>query len=263
VFNEPGTAPTTPPPPLPPPLPSYCPKCGFPIDGVHRCGAVAGQLTTPGAGSIKAALLTYFALLAVCMCGWVAAFHDAKEWSKAEVFWFDVQLSVAFAIVSAITGVACWRRLLPLFTTRVSGRWWLLASCLPIATFTLATACVTLVRIALGQPLFHPHSYGDAGVPLWAELAVIAVQPAIFEELTFRGVVLDGLRGSLSTREAVVVSAILFTILHCQVFGVAHLLAIGLTLGWLRVRTGSLLPGMVVHFGHNALCVLYGRLLGS
>lgn len=240
----------------------YCPRCGLPLDTAHRCGTDWTPVAA-GTGSVRAALLTYFALLAVCLCGWAVALNSHHEASDGSLFRFDLWLTVAFACVSGTAALACCKRLWPLVTAPVPRRWWLLAACLPIATFTLATLCVTAVRLVLGLPLGGADYFMGAGVSLWVQLAIVAVQPAVFEELAFRGVVLDGLRGSLSTREAVIVSAVLFTILHLQFFGVVHLLAIGLVLGWLRVRTGSLLPGMVVHFGHNSLCVLYDRLIGA
>jgi membrane protease YdiL (CAAX protease family) len=38
-----------------------------------------------------------------------------------------------------------------------------------------------------------------------------------------------------------------------------HLLILGVVLGWLRVKTGSLYPGMLLHFSHNFLVILSER----
>jgi membrane protease YdiL (CAAX protease family) len=86
---------------------------------------------------------------------------------------------------------------------------------------------------------------------------MVAVQPAIFEELAFRGVILAGVQHVLSPMESVVVSALMFMIIHLAVPSFPHLFVLGLALGWLRVHTGSLYPGMLLHFTHNLLCIVF------
>ena len=94
---------------------------------------------------------------------------------------------------------------------------------------------------------------------LWVGLLVFALMPAITEELAFRGYILSGLERTYSTRTAIILSALLFGFLHVllslfqQFFGAALL---GLILGAIAVRTGSLWPGVVFHFVNNALGVL-------
>jgi sodium transport system permease protein len=93
-------------------------------------------------------------------------------------------------------------------------------------------------------------------------VVLIAVVPAICEEFAFRGFILSGLENGHRPRSAIVVSAFLFGIMHVlvsvfgQLFGTTVL---GLVLGLLAVRSRSLLPGIVFHFGNNALGVLAGH----
>jgi membrane protease YdiL (CAAX protease family) len=96
------------------------------------------------------------------------------------------------------------------------------------------------------------------GHPLaWAFL-LHAAAPAVFEELGFRGVIYGLLRRSLDAREAVLLSAIAFGILHLSVPMLITHVPLGLYLGWLRHRSGSLYPSMVAHFLHNGLVVAAG-----
>jgi membrane protease YdiL (CAAX protease family) len=60
----------------------------------------------------------------------------------------------------------------------------------------------------------------------------------------------------MPTREAVLISALMFMVLHLAVLSFPHLLVIGLVLGYVRVRSGSLYPCMLLHFTHNLLVVL-------
>ena len=104
----------------------------------------------------------------------------------------------------------------------------------------------------------------QAKVPdLWTGLLVLAVVPAICEEFAFRGYILSGLQRGHSTRSAVVISALLFGLMHVllslfqQFFNAALL---GLVLGYLAVRSRSLLPGILFHLLHNGLAVASGSL---
>jgi membrane protease YdiL (CAAX protease family) len=93
--------------------------------------------------------------------------------------------------------------------------------------------------------------------PAWAFL-LYAAAPALFEELGFRGVMFGLLRRSLDAREAILLSAIAFGILHLSVPMLITHVPLGLYLGWLRHRSGSLYPSMVAHFLHNGLVVAGG-----
>ena len=94
---------------------------------------------------------------------------------------------------------------------------------------------------------------------LTVALLVFALMPAITEELAFRGFILSGLRRSYSEGTSIVLSALLFGILHVlvslfqQLFGATLL---GLVLGLIALRSGSLWPGVLFHFLNNALGVL-------
>jgi sodium transport system permease protein len=92
-------------------------------------------------------------------------------------------------------------------------------------------------------------------VPLPLILMTMAVVPAICEELCFRGFVFGALRTRLSGTWAIVCSALLFGIFH-EVLFPGRLLAsmfLGLALGYVRYRSGSVLPGMLLHAAHNGL----------
>ncbi len=100
-------------------------------------------------------------------------------------------------------------------------------------------------------------------LPLLYILLIFAVIPAVFEELFFRGFLFTALRNSLSVGRAIVISAVLFGVFHV----VAGTLAperflpstfMGLVLGWVCWKTGSVFPGMLLHAVHNGLLVTMG-----
>ena len=85
-------------------------------------------------------------------------------------------------------------------------------------------------------------------------LFVIAVLPAVLEEILFRGCVLRVLR-PFGDGFAVLVSAVLFGLMHGNIRQIPFATIVGLVLGWMYVTTNSLLLPMVVHFINNAISV--------
>lgn len=88
-------------------------------------------------------------------------------------------------------------------------------------------------------------------------LFVVAVCPAIFEELAFRGLVHARLQAMLGAAQGRYLTAAAFALCHGLTPGFPFHVALGLYLGWLRDRSQSLLPGMAAHFLYNALIVLF------
>ncbi len=100
----------------------------------------------------------------------------------------------------------------------------------------------------------------DPSQPLWLVLLTFAVAPAICEELAFRGFILSGFASHGRITLAIVVSAVAFGAMHMfpqQAFNAALL---GLVLGLLAIRSGSLLPGVIFHFFYNGIEVVRNRL---
>ncbi len=94
-------------------------------------------------------------------------------------------------------------------------------------------------------------------------LLVIGVEAPIMEELVFRGLLLGALRRRYSTATAAVVSTALFVLFHGNFTQGVAALAIGSLACWLVVRTGSLLPGMVVHVAWNSSLQVVGALTSA
>lgn len=83
---------------------------------------------------------------------------------------------------------------------------------------------------------------------------VVAVLPAACEEFLFRGVLLGGLKARIGAPAAVIVSAVLFAVVH-PLPGVPAILLLGLVFGAMTAVTRSLLPAAALHFLNNAVVV--------
>ena len=82
----------------------------------------------------------------------------------------------------------------------------------------------------------------------------VAVLPALIEEFAFRGVILNIFR-KYSDGLAVLVSGVTFGLMHGNFTQIPFALVVGLVLGYIAVKTNSLLPGIIIHFLNNALSV--------
>jgi len=122
-----------------------------------------------------------------------------------------------------------------------------------------AVALVVLVAAAgtaLGGPSGADDGEGLAVTATYADIFLLAVLPALMEEVAFRGLVFSALEPLLPSWRSVVVSAALFSLLHLSPIKIPLYLGLGLVLGWLRIRSGSLLPPMLMHFAYNGGLVL-------
>ncbi len=91
------------------------------------------------------------------------------------------------------------------------------------------------------------------GLPL--ALFAIALCPAVFEELAFRGIIQGRMIRLLGAGTGIPLTAVLFMFAHgVSAASPIHLL-LGMQLGFLRQRSGSLYPGMILHGLYNGVLV--------
>src|SRR3712207_56432 len=99
----------------------------------------------------------------------------------------------------------------------------------------------------------------------WGYLALGVLVP-FAEEMVFRGAVLRKLLQLFGDRwawVAIAVSALLFGLMHQNVAQFVHASLIGVLLGWMYWRTGSIVPGVVFHWVNNTVAYLMFHLMPS
>ena len=90
---------------------------------------------------------------------------------------------------------------------------------------------------------------------LLLNLLVIALIPAVGEEMTFRGVIQQSLTRRMNPHIAIILSAAIFSFFHFQFFGFFPRLFLGILLGYLFYITGSLWTSILMHFVNNGAAV--------
>jgi membrane protease YdiL (CAAX protease family) len=89
------------------------------------------------------------------------------------------------------------------------------------------------------------------------QLVVVALVPAVCEELFFRGALQQILRQWFGNAHvAIVVTALIFSLAHGDLYGLVPRFILGLLLGYLFYLSGSLLVNLCAHFFNNALIVV-------
>lgn len=174
----------------------------------------------------------------------------------------EIELFVWALVATAVTCFAAhgWRDLRPVLgLPSISSARWLFIAVGSAAALT-ALFLVFEGLDAAGYPLVNASApYLEAG---WSRLTIylwLAVAPAIVEEVAFRGLIQQGLTHIVTEREAWILQGVLFGVAHLFPLNFATHTALGLVFGWVRLRSGSIYPSMLLHGLWNAW-VVFGEL---
>lgn len=96
----------------------------------------------------------------------------------------------------------------------------------------------------------------DSGWHLTVFVFVLAVLPAVAEELFFRGVILSALKNA-GKAAAILFSALCFSLYHCSVSQLAYQFVYGAFLAWLAITANSIIPTILAHFINNFAVLMF------
>ncbi len=108
---------------------------------------------------------------------------------------------------------------------------------------------------ALDLPISNPY------IKFVVNIFLVALLPAICEELIFRGVIFQGLKEKFSPVWGVLISAVLFALMHQNVEQLFYPLILGAVLATVFEKTGNLLYPMLIHFANNVTSLTLGLLV--
>ncbi len=93
------------------------------------------------------------------------------------------------------------------------------------------------------------------GFGLFATIFCVALLPAIFEEIFFRGILLKGLR-SFGVIGSVLLCGALFSLYHQNPIQTVYQFACGVAFAFMAIKAGSILPTVLSHFLNNTLIII-------
>lgn len=141
---------------------------------------------------------------------------------------------------------------------KISGKAWLFSFILGVIIFFLNSYIASFFSNILEAIGFRSPTTQILDYPWWLfilNIFLTALLPAICEETAHRGMLLKSSLGFGATK-AIVISALLFGLLHMNIQQFFYATIIGLYLGFLAMHCDSIFPGIVIHFMNNALSVL-------
>lgn len=126
-------------------------------------------------------------------------------------------------------------------------------------------AVATVASMVITEPLTQLFPMTDAikevyrrmlSNTFWTTMAVAVAAPLI-EEFMLRGIMLRGMLKHTSPINAIHYSAFFFALIHMNLSQAVGAFIIGLFIGWIYYKTGSLWMAILVHFLNNGLSILF------
>ncbi|MBR2041318.1 MAG: CPBP family intramembrane metalloprotease [Oscillospiraceae bacterium] len=120
-----------------------------------------------------------------------------------------------------------------------------------------ATEALALGLESIGIGITMPEYETPETIPgLILYVITLTVAPAFIEEIIFRGIVMQSLR-RFGDIFALVASALIFGIFHCNLIQMPYAFLLGLCIGYFVMRTGSIWVGVILHFINNSVAVVF------
>lgn len=214
-----------------------------------------GFLSAVGMCFVMVALIVVFAGIAFAL-GKVLPFKAPPAVVLGVVNTLAVGIVLAWGIRSSEAG---WREVLPLRPFS--------AALLPPMLLSVTGLLMVSVGWLQVQQRFLPtpklveKALEDVLASGFFSFVLLCVIAPLTEECLVRGLFLRGFRMRYGATRAVLYSALLFSALHLNLAQLAPTLMMGSMFAWWRLRTNSLLPGMLGHALNNAVPVTIVMLL--
>ena len=199
-----------------------------------------------------AAILIYQVILGLALDATSQAYLWAYSFGAPLLFVLTVVGGSLIMRVNPLEAIPVKRMLKPWDAGRIV----ILAILAVFAFLPIATG----VQWVFGKMGYHATpTYADYSSVWWKMLLGLvgmALLPAVGEEFLLRGAVYGSIRGK-GTVYAIVLSALLFAILHGSPVQFIHQFLIGCIMAFLIYQTGSIWASVLFHFVNNALVIIY------
>ena len=230
-----------------------CAECSVQVVAHHRycqnCGAYLADQSVPinifNNTALRRVFIFYFIYLFICLLVKHTSWFETYD----QLFWVEL-------LLAGITGFYAWQNrqdIKPLLKIRNVKLSFVMAIILIAAgTSLLVSLTVREVNINFfNSEVSYYQGFRSYFLPLVLMVYSIALLPAFFEELAFRGVLFNYCSTFLDERLVVAVTAFLFAIMHLSLISMVWLIPFGFFIGYLRQRYQTLWYGIIFHFVFN------------
>ena len=87
-------------------------------------------------------------------------------------------------------------------------------------------------------------------------IILVGIIPAFVEEMLFRGVILSGFTQNYSMKKSILLSALLFGLIHLNPWQFVTAFIVGIITAWLFIKTKSIILCVYIHLFNNILAVI-------
>lgn len=196
-------------------------------------------------------LLGYYAF---CFILWLSLEYGDIVQEPADFYWVlitDALVTMLFAVISI-------KSILPLYSFKnVKVPRLLLYSLFAVAGSFSINYLTTLMNVNLfDQDIRYTPFFEETSNPILYMILSIAVFPAVFEEMAFRGFLYNSVQKLADDKSAIWVSSLLFAIIHFAFLSLFWLIPFAIIAANLRKKHNTLWYGMVIHFVFNLTACL-------
>jgi len=117
--------------------------------------------------------------------------------------------------------------------------------------FVASVSIAILILIGYRMPVGSSSYVGITG--LLISLVIVGVLPGVCEETSNRGVLMQGLVSKLGVWRAVLLSGLVFGLMHLNIVQAFYATILGILIGLAVLATRSLWAGVIIHFCNNAI----------
>jgi len=132
----------------------------------------------------------------------------------------------------------------------------------------LITVTIIAIQIGFISPIVNSMPVPEFMQQMFMELAsqngvlsfiTLVIAAPILEELIFRGIILDGLLKRYSPVKSIIISSVLFGIVHLNPWQFISAVIIGFFIGWVYYKTRKLSLAILIHMTNNFLAFIMMR----
>lgn len=136
----------------------------------------------------------------------------------------------------------------------------LLCFLIGIIAFILNIAVASVFNGIIRSLGYNPSSSGTAEgntslAYFFLQILTVSILPAVCEEFLHRGVLLRGLSKSVGVKSALIISSLLFGLMHLNITQFFYASILGLLIGFVSIVGKSIWPAIIIHFTNNFLNV--------
>ncbi|MEX0716900.1 MAG: type II CAAX endopeptidase family protein [Planctomycetaceae bacterium] len=236
----------------------FCTHCATPcrpvasvIEPARPAPLTEGESIRRRAPMAATLFWTYFCVILFGGLVSAAAFQE----DRPDLMLF-LQTGMVF-LTTCVFSTVYWRSLLPQFLRLGFDKpaaWSSLLLLAPVlgVNFAYTSFLQRLYDIPHALPLDRLRETGISEATL---VVVFCLYPAVTEEVAFRGLLQHWLQAALRPWRAIGLAAFLFAVVHFSLPSFPYLFGVGCLLGWVKWKTGSLYPAMLIHLLHNLVVI--------